>query len=76
EVSMGKASDAITANAKQASDSGKIVGIVAMVALILIVLLGIAGPSALVMAAIRHVIRPIAGLADTMRELGAGNLGV
>ncbi|MDR6848462.1 methyl-accepting chemotaxis protein [Sphingomonas sp. BE137] len=76
EVSMGKASDAITANAKQASDSGKIVGIVAMVALILIVLLGIAGTSALVMAAIRHVIRPIAGLADTMRELGAGNLGV
>jgi methyl-accepting chemotaxis protein len=76
ETSMAKASDAITANAKQASDAGASVGMIAMIALVLIVLLGIVGTSALVMMAIRHVIRPIGGLADTMRELGAGNLGV
>ncbi|WP_229732800.1 methyl-accepting chemotaxis protein [Sphingomonas psychrolutea] len=74
EISMSAASDAISANALQTSNNGKTIGSVAMVVLLIAMALGIAGTIALVLLAVRHVVRPIEVLSATMRELGGGNL--
>ncbi len=74
EVSMGEASDAIGANARQTTESARRVGTIAMVMIVLTLALGLAGTFVLVTQAIRRVIHPIETLAATMRELGSGNL--
>ena len=76
EVSMGKASDVISAHASEASTSARRVGTVAIILLILTVALCMAGMALFVVVASRRVIQPIASLAETMRAFGAGNLAV
>ena len=76
EKSMGDASDAITANSVKTTKSAEAIGTYAMVLLIVTMALGIGGILAFVVLAVRRVVRPVEGLAGTMRELGAGNLAV
>ena len=74
EVAMGAASEAIEANSQRSADDAKRVGQIAMILLVITLAIGIAGTIAFVVLAVRRVVQPIIVLADTMRELGDGNL--
>ncbi|VVT09198.1 Chemotaxis protein [Sphingomonas aurantiaca] len=74
EVAMGAASDAIEANSQRSADYAERVGQIAMILLVITLAIGIAGTIAFVTLAVRRVVKPIIVLAETMRELGDGNL--
>jgi len=74
EVAMGAASEAIEANSQRSADDAKRIGQIAMILLVITLAIGIAGTIAFVVLAVRRVVQPIIVLADTMRELGDGNL--
>ncbi|MET3825485.1 methyl-accepting chemotaxis protein [Sphingomonas sp. PvP055] len=74
EGSMGAASDAIDSNSKISARNGERIGLIAIVSLFVALALGIAGMIGFVKLSVRKVVRPIEGLAATMRELGSGNL--
>jgi methyl-accepting chemotaxis protein len=76
EESMGDASGAITANSVATTKRAEAIGTYAVIILFMTMATGIAGTLAFVMLAVRRVIRPIEGLAGTMREFGTGNLAV